>query len=319
MAAPRKLRSQPQGSASSSTKAKAGLTPAHAAIRLGPQTCSDLATAERREWLVTNGIGGFASGTVAGTATRRYHGLLIASLELPAKRTHLVGGIDEIVRVGDGAYELATHRWLSGAVAPQGYRLIREFRLEGLIPAWTYQAGSALVEKRVWMQHGENTTFVRYSLLESTSPVELEGKVLVNYRDFHAATHAGFAPNDWHMRTNEVEYGVQIIAFDDAVPFFLKSATATCEARHIWYRDFFFPCERERGLPDREDQLLAAIFRAQLKTGQSVTLVFSTNSGAPLDGEAGLKAERNRQAAVLKAGKPALKLTLSAGANSHFS
>src|SRR5262245_38169249 len=145
MAAPRKLRNQRHGSASSSAKAKTGLTPVHGAIRLEPETCTDLATAEVREWLVTNGIGGFASATVAGAATRRYHGLLIASLELPAKRTHLVGGIDEIVRVDDGAYELATHRWLSGAVAPQGYQLIREFRLEGLIPAWTYQAGSALV------------------------------------------------------------------------------------------------------------------------------------------------------------------------------
>src|SRR5262245_49099781 len=129
MAAPRKPRSKRL--ASRSTKAKTKISTANAAIRFGPESCADLAEAEQREWLVTNGIGGFASGTIAGSATRRYHGLLIASLDPPARRTHLVGGIDEIVRIGNQQIELATHRWLSGAIAPHGYQLIREFRLEG--------------------------------------------------------------------------------------------------------------------------------------------------------------------------------------------
>jgi predicted glycogen debranching enzyme len=171
MAASRKPKSGKQASAANSeaAKTKTKVWAENGAIRLGTGLCTNLAAAEQREWLVTNGIGGFASGTVAGSATRRYHGLLMAALDPPAKRTLLVGGIDEIVRLGDQQFELSTHRWLSGAIAPQGHRFIREFRLEGAIPAWTYQAGSALLEKRLWMHRGENTTFVRYTLRESRS------------------------------------------------------------------------------------------------------------------------------------------------------
>src|SRR5262245_44747010 len=299
MAAPRKPRSQRQAPASKAARAKTKVSTANAAIRFGPELCTDIAAAEQREWVVTNGIGGFASGTVAGSATRRYHGLLIAALDPPARRTHLIGGIDEIVHAGNQQFELSTHRWLSGAVAPQGYQLIREFHLEGPVPTWTYQAGSALLEKRVWMQHGENTSFVRYVLLESTSPIELELRVLVNYRDFHATTHAGSPPNEWRMRVEPIENGLGITAFDGATPFYLKARDATANRQHAWYRDFFFPLERERGLDDHEDQLFAATFHALLKAGQSITFVFSTNRDATLDGEASLKEEWNRQSAVL--------------------
>ena len=271
--------------------------------------CSNLVAAEQREWLVTNGMGGFASGTVAGSATRRYHGLLIAALDPPAGRTHLVGGIDEIARIRGESFVLATHRWLSGAVAPEGHKSIQSFRLEGTIPSWTYQVAGALLEKRIWMRYGENTTFVRYSLLEARSPLELEIKILVNYRDFHASTHAGFAPNDWRMRISPVEYGLEIRAFDGAVPFLLKSLAATCVPQHVWYRDFFFPLERERGLDDHEDQLLAAVFRASLASGQSLAIVCSTDGNAVLDGSAALQEERARQAAVLAAAVPLLEPT----------
>ena len=273
------------------------------AISFGPDICTDLAAAEQREWLVTNGIGGFASGTVAGSAARRYHGLLFAALNPPAARTQLVGAVDEIARIGGEAFELATHRWLSGAVAPEGYKLIQTFRLDGAIPVWTFRAGSSLLEKRIWMQHGENTTFLRYSLLESPAgaPVDFELKVLVNYRDFHSTTHAGWPPNDWRMRVEPVENGLRIIAFDGATPFYLKSKDAVAEPQHIWYRDFFYSLERERGLDDHEDQLLAAIFRAQLQAGRAVTIVFSTNRDAPVDGDAALAGEKSRQAAVLYA------------------
>jgi predicted glycogen debranching enzyme len=312
MAASRKPKSGKQASAANSkaAKTKTKVWAENGAIRLGTGLCTNLAAAEQREWLVTNGIGGFASGTVAGSATRRYHGLLMAALDPPAKRTLLVGGIDEIVRLGDQQFELSTHRWLSGAIAPQGHQLIREFRLEGAIPAWTYQAGSALLEKRLWMQRGENTTFVRYTLLESAAAIELDVKVLVNYRDFHAATHLGSPANEWRMRVEPVENALRVTAFDGATPFYLKSRDATSDSPQIWYRDFFFPAERERGLDDHEDQLLAATFHALLEAGESITLVFSTNPDAGLDGDAALAEERNREAAVLEAAKPALASSL---------
>jgi predicted glycogen debranching enzyme len=275
---------------------------ARATLAFGSEICRDLAAAERREWLITNGIGGFASGTVAGSATRRYHGLLVAALKPPAGRTLLVGGLDEIASVDGTPYSLATHRWASGAVSPQGYLSIQTFRLEGLIPVWTYQAGSARIEKRIWMRHAENTTFVQYTLLDSSSAVSLELKALVNYRDFHAATHSG----NWRMRVDRVDNGVCVTAFDGAVPFYLHCVRANCDPQHIWYRDFFFLRENERGLDDHEDQLFAADFHTMLEAGRSLTMVFSTEGDADLDGDVARTAEEQREDKVLSAAKDLL-------------
>jgi len=266
-----------------------------AAISIAPEVSNDLALAEQREWLVTNGIGGFASGTVAGSATRRYHGLLIAALNPPSGRTLLVAGLDELARIDGKTQSLATHRWASRAIAPEGYLAIRNFQLEGKIPVWTYQLGSTLIEKRIWMQYGENTTFVRYAVVEAQTVVSLDLKALVNYRDFHSATHAG----DWRMRVEAIENGVCVTAFDGAAPFYLRSTRARCEPQHIWYRDFFFSRENERGLDDREDQLYAALFRAELEKGQTVTIVLSTVKEIDHEGEAAMKEEGKRQGKIL--------------------
>lgn len=265
-------------------------------VGFGREVCGDLSEAEAREWLVTNGIGGFASGTVSGSMTRRYHGLLIAALRPPLGRYHLVASLDEIVRYSGATYALATHRWASGAVDPQGFRYLESFRLEGTIPVWTYAFADALVEKRVWIAQGENTTFIQYTLARSSGPLEMELKALVNYRDFHSSTHAG----DWRMNIAPVEHGVKVLAFEGATPFYLKSAQATCETQHEWYRDCFLPAEKERGLDDHEDHLFAALFHATLNVAESVTVVVSTEVNASLDTAAARAQCADHKASLLK-------------------
>ena len=254
----------------------------NAVVQFGREICSDLGEAESREWLVTNGIGGYASGTIAGEMTRRYHGLLIAALQPPVGRMQLVASLDEVVRCGGAEFALATHRWASGAVEPKGFQFIEEFRLEGMAPVWTFTLGAARLEKRVWMEQGANTTYVQYRLLEGSAAFEMEIKALVNYRDFHGTTHAG----DWRMRIDEVERGARVTAFDGAIPFYLMSEKALCEKRHDWHREYFLDAERERGLDDREDHLFAAVFRATLNGGDNLTMVLTTEEGAALDGDA---------------------------------
>jgi len=139
-------------------------------ITFGRETCNDLAVAEQREWFVTNGIGGFAGGTVSGNLTRRYHGLLIAALNPPVGRTQLVAKAEKIVQYDDIAYPLATNRWMSGAVEPRGYVHIQSFRLEGTVPVWQFALGDALLEKRIWMPQGENTTYVSVSRTAKQRP-----------------------------------------------------------------------------------------------------------------------------------------------------
>src|SRR2546426_9514805 len=140
-------------------------------IGWGREISGDLPAAERREWLCTNGIGGFASGTVAGSLTRRYHGLLVAALEPPLGRTLLVAKVDETVAYDDRERQLSTNRWAGGTIDPHGYREIERFALDGTTPVWTYAVDDALVEKSGWMEHGSNTTYVCYSVWSAQSPL----------------------------------------------------------------------------------------------------------------------------------------------------
>jgi len=260
-----------------------------AEVQFGREVCGELQIAEAREWLVTNGLGGYASGTVAGTTTRRYHGLLVAALQPPVKRTVLVNGIDETLRYLGNSFSLGTNRWKSGFVSPNGYLQIENFHLEGSKPVWRYAVEDALLEKRVWMKQGENTTYVRYSLVRGRAPIELDAKALVNYRDFHQTTQNP----DWTARVDAVERGLEVVAFEGATPFYLKSAAGTWTVRNEWYRSYYLPAEHERGLDDEEDRLYAGQLHCQLQTGESVTIVLSTEEGVSLDGEDALTERSN--------------------------
>jgi len=265
-------------------------------VEFGREVCGTLETAEAREWLVTNGIGGFASGTIAGSNTRRYHGLLIAALQPPVGRMQLVAGLDETVHYDGREFALATQRWASGAVEPEGFLNIESFRLEGTTPVWTYALADAVLEKRVHMAAEANTTYVHYTLVRSSGPLELEMKALVNYRDFHGSTHAG----DWRMKIDAVANGVKITAFDGATAFYVKCAGASCELHHDWFRDCFFPVEKERGLDDREDHLFAAKFRVTLKAGGSVSVAASTEEAADSDAEGARRERATSEAELLQ-------------------
>jgi len=260
-----------------------------AIVEFGRDICGSLPASEPREWLVANGIGGFASGTVSGLLTRRYHGLLVAALDPPVGRTLLVSKIEETARYAGRTFTLGANRWLGGALDPQGWLNIEHFRLEGTIPSWTFALGDARLEKRIWMQPRANTTFVFYSLTRARGPLEFSFKVLVNYRDYHGATHAG----DWRMKIDSIAHGLRVTAFDGAVPFFLLSDEAIAAPSHDWYRNFDLAIERERGFDDSEDHLMAGTFTATLATGGSLTFVASTDPGASLDG---LKAFTERAA-----------------------
>jgi len=220
--------------------------------------------------------------------------MLVAALQPPVGRTQLVSAIDEIVHYGGEDFSLATHRWASGAVEPKGFLLLEDFHLEGTTPVWTYALADALLEKRIWMRHGENTTYIQYTLVRGSGALEMELKALVNYRDFHSLTHAG----DWRMKIAPVANGVKVQAYDGATPFYMRSSAAACELRHEWYLGCYFAEETERGLDDREDRLFAALFRAKLEVGSRVTFVVSTEAAASLDCETA-RAERVNHAVKL--------------------
>ncbi len=190
-----------------------------------------------------------------------------------------------------------------GAINPQGFRYLTEFRLEGAVPVWTYTLQNAQLEKRLWMQHGANTTYVEYRLVQSAAPLELECKILVNYRDFNNLTHA----NGWRMQIDAVPSGLRVTAFDHASPFYLRSAAASAELARVegsppgalWYCNYEMSEERDRGLEDCEDHLYAATFRVKLNPGATASLVFSTDANSSLDATASLAAEQSRERDIL--------------------
>lgn len=254
-------------------------------IDFGREICSNFDAAGAREWLVTNGTGSYASGTVAGMLTRRYHGLLVAALEPPLGRTLLLSKLDETALYDGHFYPLHTNRWADGAVDPHGYRHIERFYLEGTIPVWRFACRDALLEKKVWMQPGVNVTYVRYHLCRATKPLTLTIKALVNYRDYHGSTQGG----DWRMSIDSIEHGVCVHAFASAVPLYLLADRGDVSSAHDWYYGFNLAVERYRGLSDREDHLHAATFDATLQPGESLTLVASTESNPDLNGKAALE------------------------------
>jgi predicted glycogen debranching enzyme len=266
------------------------------AVGFGREICGELSAAENREWLVTNGIGGFASGTVAGLPTRRYHGLLVGALKPPLGRTLLVSHLEETIEYGGRKFDLSTCRWKGAAVSPAGFRNIESFRLEGTTPVWTFACADAQIEKRIWMHQGANTTYVTYRSVRGCQPVQIEIKALVNDRDYHASTHAG----GWQMNVAKIEKGVRVEAFEGAAPFYLLSSGASSETAHEWYHDFDLAAERYRGLDDSEDHLHAATFRATLVAGESITIVASTKGAANLDGDEAYAQQRTHETALIE-------------------
>ena len=245
------------------------------AIAFGRSICADLAAAERREWLVTNGLGGYASGTVAGTLTRRYHGLLVATLEPPLQRTLVVTKFDETATYRRVAYALAANRWKDDYVAPRGFELIERFYLDGGAPVWEYAFGDALLEKRIWMKDEANLTYVSYRALRSAEPIGLNLRAFVNYRDFHGNTHAG----DWVAGVSACPGGVVISAFSGAVPFAVVTERGDVDIENVWYRNYVLARESDRGLDDRDDNLAACTFAMSLAPGESVTLAMGVDAG----------------------------------------
>src|SRR3954468_14681851 len=156
-------------------------------LRFNAEECRQLESATPREWLETNGLGGFASSTITGLNTRRYHGLLTAATTPPVGRVVLLSKFEETLIVGGKHYDLSSNRY-PGVVYPQGYRFLKEFLLDPF-PVFAYEAAGVQIEKRVFMPHGENTTVVEYELRGSAPDCVLEVRPLIAFRDYHSLTH----------------------------------------------------------------------------------------------------------------------------------
>jgi predicted glycogen debranching enzyme len=264
-----------------------------APIAFGPEQLGDLAAAERREWWLGNGRGGYASGTTALSLTRRYHGLLIAPVEPPLGRVLVLAKADATLHLGDQAYPLFTNRWSGGTIAPDGYRGLVEFRLDGTIPTWRFRCGDCIVEYRVWLEPGADTVYLAWRL-EGEGDASLAVTFLANGRDHHGDTwQPGFNPE---IAAEDARLTVNV---PGRFTLSIAGTAGRIEPRWDWYENFDLPVERERGLGDRDAHRHVGDAALPLKPGAWVGYVASLGDADP-DLDAALERRRSHDRAVLE-------------------
>ncbi len=243
-------------------------------------TCRDFSVASKLEWLETNGTGGFAMGTVAGVNTRRYHGLLVGALHPPVDRHVLLSKVEEVLRLDDREYSLATTQY-PGVVSPEGHRALESFRLDPF-PTWTYAFSGAIVEKRLFMVRGRPTLVLQYSVNRSCS---LRVRPFLAYRDFHALTHenAALDPRILHMRNSPDTASMQITPYPHLPMLSIHhSGTASSEGA-CWYRSTEYLAELDRGLDFREDLYCAGVIDFSLEPHRPAWIVATIDNGSEWD------------------------------------
>ncbi|WP_433058386.1 amylo-alpha-1,6-glucosidase [Dactylosporangium sp. CS-033363] len=227
----------------------------------GTQVCGDLTLGATREWLVPDGTGGYAMGTVSGLRTRRYHGLLVlAEPGRPARRHLALAALDPVITLPSGAeIELAVHEWAGGAVSPAGHALLERFELVDGLPRWRWRVGPIVIERELAMVHGRGHLGIVHRVISAPGPVDLHLKALVTWRDAHGErTAGGPAPHvDAHGAGAVVEG-----AFRLAGPDFQKIGQ--------WYRGAWARLESDRGLTAQEDLWCAGRFTARLEPGAAI-------------------------------------------------
>ncbi|HVH82438.1 MAG TPA: amylo-alpha-1,6-glucosidase [Stellaceae bacterium] len=265
-------------------------------VRFGREICGDLAAAERREWWIGNGRGAYAAGTIALSLIRRYHGLLIAPIEPPLGRHLVLAKADAELVLGNRRDPLFTNRWASGAITPSGHRAIESFHLDGSIPVWCFAIGDCRVEQRVWMEHGEHTTYIAWRLLvpDAEDNARVSISILANSRDHHGETWPpGFNPDvtldGERLKLTVVnQFTLQIVA-----------AGGVIEPRREWIENFDLPIERERGLGAVDHHLCVGRAELPLGDGQWHGIVASVEHDVLTDIETALARRRVHDAAVL--------------------
>jgi predicted glycogen debranching enzyme len=232
-------------------------------IRFGPQTCGTPAESSVREWLVTDGLGGYAMGTVAGLRTRRYHGLLAVAVGSPANRMLGLAALDPVLVVGDARYRLATDEWTGGIVDPRGHELLVSFELSDGVPRWRWEIGGIRVERELAMAHGSPTVGVVHRLLSADRPVRLELTPLCTWRSVHGERFAGADPALERTGDGFVFEGAYRLSGDGWLP------------GGEWYRGVRAREEAARGLNDVEDLWAAGTFAVELAPGEAHSVVAS--------------------------------------------
>jgi predicted glycogen debranching enzyme len=245
-------------------------------IQFKRETCGDLEVALRREWLETNGLGGFASSTIIGLNTRRYHGLLVAASKPPVGRLVLLSKFEETLFIDGKSFDLSANHY-PGVIHPQGFNYLKQFRLDPF-PVFTYEVEGIEIEKSVFMIHGEDSTVIHYELRKNNRSdvpknLRLEIRPLIAFRDYHSLTYENSALN----AAVQERSGLTSVTPYHGLPS-LHLAHNAIELRKTcdWYRNFEYDAERERGLHCSEDLFNPFALCFDLRLRRQASIIAST-------------------------------------------
>ena len=245
-------------------------------IELGTDICGEFQAASSREWLETNGIGGYSSSTVSGANTRRYHGLLVAATRPPLGRMVLLSKFEETLIIDGERHDISTNQY-PGVVHPEGYKLIKSFRLDPF-PIWTFEVNGARIEKSMFMVYGENSVVCRWKILSkseisnlkseiSDSKFELELKPFLAFRDHH---HLRYEDSAFSHEYQTEDNLVTIAPYADMPALHFAHNAKSVESQGQWYRKFEYLIEMERGFDFSEELFQPFSLRFDLSEEASV-------------------------------------------------
>jgi predicted glycogen debranching enzyme len=259
-------------------------------VNLDRNVTHDFNEVLQREWLETNGIGGWASSSIANAHTRRYHGLLVAATLPPVGRVVLLSKLDETIVSGDRRVEIATNVY-PGSVHPQGYRYLKSFT-QDFFPTFTYEDSGIVLQKTVAAINGENTTVIIYRVIEAPDTFQMELRPFVAGRDYHSLTQAnGSIQQESYFSDDLWSYQ----PYDQLPTIFMRLPGAHFEAAPDWYYHYEYLVEQQRGLDFQEDLFTPGVFTVSLTSGDQFGIIISTDNPSGRDAEKLLTAEKTRR------------------------
>ncbi|MEO5976817.1 MAG: amylo-alpha-1,6-glucosidase [Chryseolinea sp.] len=264
-------------------------------MRIEKESLMDFDNSRSLEWIETNGLGGYASGTVSGAHSRRYHGLLVAPLQPPVGRAVLLSKLDETIEVNSGSgqllrYELGANQY-PGAIHPAGFQFLEFFKRD-IFPVFYFNAGGIKIKKTIASVHGENTTLVVYDVVEAASKFTIELLPLYSSRDYHSLTHA----NDAIGRQYLFDEGVfRTVNYHGGTEFFISVPRSRFSENQGWYYNFEYCVEQYRGLDFQEDLFTHGKFFLELSKGDQLGIIISTENPTGWEAIKMLEAEKKRR------------------------
>jgi len=258
-------------------------------MNVSAEDCQDIERSLTLEWLETNGRGGFASGTVAGPNTRRYHALLLIARTPPVDRFVLVNHLDETVEIGKRSVSLSANCY-PGVVHPDGYQCCVGFSADPW-PTWTYNVDGAQVIREIFCPQGRDMVVIRWHLAGAGGQAaKLIVRPMLSGRDYHSTHH-----ENGSLQTGAKVNGHVMWQPYGGLPAVSAFSRGTYRHEPDWYRRVQFPVEQERGLDGEEDWWSPGEFTMELAAEQPVYLVFTTEPVEMVDVEALVQDEHRRR------------------------